>query len=854
MKSKMKFIVFLFIFFFSNFIQISADQFKYLSDEIRILDNGNVIVGENNIEIEIGNNLHISAESFKYTKNIGELEITRNIKFEDKLNKIYATGSKIIYYENLGVIEINDNVKLIDKINKIEFTSSKVSYDTKLKLLEILNITNFIDDLNSLVGSSAKIFYSLKDKVLYSDSLSNILYSNEYNISLEDFNYDIVNKKINSKKLTRVKDNSKNYFEINGFILNPNLNKLLGQKAKLIDTEKNEYYLEDFMINTSNKNIFGRELNINFNKSIFNDNRNDPRIRAKSIKIKEKSSVLKKGVFTTCNKDHECPPWSLYAEEIEHDKEDQTIKYKNAWLKIYDKPTLYFPKFSHPDPTVKRKSGFLAPKFGNSKNLGTSINIPYYHVISDNKDFTFKPTLFFNDEIVLQNEFRQVNKSSEHIVDFSVNPSNYLSSNSSTKMHFFSNSKFFLNSNFFNYSNVDLNLQRVNNDEYLNEYKIENSKIIQDQDILHSYVNFEGDKDNIYFSSSLESFENLNKDKSSRYEFIYPKYRLEKKFDFDSGNTVHLKTYGSQRKYNTNVYEGIVINDLLYESISNYSKIGLVSNINSLVKNVNVDANNSQLHKNNFEQSLSTVFQYNLKYPMFKESSDYNNNLTPKLSLMFSPNKTKNISNTKKRIENKNIFSFNRIANDETVEGGASLTYGINYSKTNNKTKQDFLNFDISTLIRMNENLDLPKTSSLGQKSSDVFGNLQLFFNKNFDIKYNFALDNNLDKSNYDIISTTFSFNKLVTSFEYFDEKNNFDNESFTSNSTLLNINENNSINFNVRRNNELSATEYYNLIYNYKNDCLTASVKFKKEFYQDSDLKPEREIFFELSLLPFSN
>ena len=31
--------------------------------------------------------------------------------------------------------------------------------------------------------------------------------------------------------------------------------------------------------------------------------------------------------------------------------------------KIYDVPILYFPKLSHPDPTVKRRSGFLTPYF-----------------------------------------------------------------------------------------------------------------------------------------------------------------------------------------------------------------------------------------------------------------------------------------------------------------------------------------------------------------------------------------------------------------------------------------------------------------------------------------------------------
>ena len=184
MKNKIRFIIFLFIFFFSNFIQISAEQFKYLSDEIKILDNGNTIIGENNIKIEIGKNLNISEESFKYTKNLGKLEITNNIKLEDKLNKIYATGSKIVYYENSEIIEIKDSVKLIDRINQIEFTSSKVTYDTKIKLLKIQNIKNFKDDLNNLVGSSDMIYYSLKDKILYSDSITNILYSNEYIIDL----------------------------------------------------------------------------------------------------------------------------------------------------------------------------------------------------------------------------------------------------------------------------------------------------------------------------------------------------------------------------------------------------------------------------------------------------------------------------------------------------------------------------------------------------------------------------------------------------------------------------------------------------------------------------------------------
>ena len=46
----------------------------------------------------------------------------------------------------------------------------------------------------------------------------------------------------------------------------------------------------------------------------------------------------------------------------------------------------YFPKFFHPGPSVKRQSGLLVPHINNSNILGSSLQIPYFHVLSDNKD------------------------------------------------------------------------------------------------------------------------------------------------------------------------------------------------------------------------------------------------------------------------------------------------------------------------------------------------------------------------------------------------------------------------------------------------------------------------------------
>ena len=61
-----------------------------------------------------------------------------------------------------------------------------------------------------------------------------------------------------------------------------------------------------------------------------------------------------------------------------HDNKKKTIYYDNAVVKVYDIPIFYFPKLSHPDPTVDRRSGFLPPSYSDTKNLGSGFSIPYF--------------------------------------------------------------------------------------------------------------------------------------------------------------------------------------------------------------------------------------------------------------------------------------------------------------------------------------------------------------------------------------------------------------------------------------------------------------------------------------------
>ena len=67
-------------------------------------------------------------------------------------------------------------------------------------------------------------------------------------------------------------------------------------------------------------------------------------------------------------------------------------------------------------------------------------------------------------------------------------------------------------------------------------------------------------------------------------------------------------------------------------------------------------------------------------------------------------------------------------------------------------------------------------------------------------------------------------------------------------------LNESNYLSYNTRRNRRINLTEYYDLVYEYKNDCLTAGVKYKKTYYQDRDFKPTENLLFTVTLFPLTN
>ena len=114
-------------------------------------------------------------------------------------------------------------------------------------------------------------------------------------------------------------------------------------------------------------------------------------------------------------------------------------------------------------------------------------------------------------------------------------------------------------------------------------------------------------------------------------------------------------------------------------------------------------------------------------------------------------------------------------------------------------------------------------------------------------------VDNNLNTIEYNSIGAVWEYNNFKTKFNYVEENGQVGDENFLENTTSFNFDEKNNFSFKTRRNRKINLTEFYDLIYEYKNDCLTAGVKYNKTYYSDGDLKPKEDLLFTLTLFPLT-
>ena len=868
MRNKyLSFLIFLImskLFFFSA---NSAEQFNFDITEIEILQNGDVIKGVKKGTVSTNDGIIITADTFIYKKLLNILSAEGNVTIKDSKKNLEIYSDNVVYEKNKEIITTNKNSKAIYGVEKTIFADS-FKLDRKKNILDANGNVKIKNTLNDYLITGNDFSYFKDSEKIISKGKTEAYLQSKYTITSEDVIYQIEENILSSVKKTKIEDNNSQVYFAENFNYSINQEIFKGEKILIITNynlpKSEKFYFENAIINLAEQKFIAKDTKIDLSKDIFNNSENDPRLKGVSSISDSNTTIIKKGVFTSCKKNDDCPPWSISAGEIKHNKIKKQLIYKDAVLKIYDLPVLYFPKFFHPDPSVKRQSGILQPEINSSNNLGNSVTLPYFKVISNNKDLTLNPTLFENSTSMLTTEYRAINEKNKILADVGyVNGYKSTTTNKKSSLsHYFLDVDHDLQLEDFDSSDLKLSIKKVSNDTYLkifDQHITKSSLRPENFDNLNSSLKLFLNHEDFIFETGIQSFEDLQiENKSDRYQYNLPYYNYDRFVEqnyFDG--TINFNSNGNNYLSETNKLETNIINNFIYNSTDYISDFGLKNNFSLSLKNLNSIGKKTSQYKTNPQMEIASLFNVDFSMPLEKKSNNSDNMLIPKISFRFNPSDMKNYSSSENKIDAGNVFALNRLGLSDTLEAGKSITLGLDYSneKKNNLDQiNNYFELKLATVLRDKEENFIPNKSTINKKNSNLFGSISNKFSDNVNIGYNFSMDNDYNTFEYNDLNATISVNNFITKFNFIEEHGDTGDTNILASSFEYNFDKKNSFKFQTRRNRKLSLTEYYDLVYEYKNDCLTAGIKYKKSYYADNDLKPTENLLFTISLFPLTS
>ena len=754
MKNNLKLIVFLINFILFISIQTNAaEQFNFNITEIEITENGNKFKGYERGKIITDNGIVVSADQFEYNKSLNILKANGNVKIVDEINNYIIYTRDITYLKNEEKILTKGYSKAIS--GEVTIESKEFIYNKILNILDAVNEVKIEDNKEDIIIFTDQVTYKKNHEQLFTKGITKALIEQKYNFISKDVFIDRNKMELISKNKSEILDNNNNLIELDEFIFYKFNSLLKGQNVEITtnhtlnDTVSDKYYFRDGFFDLKRNNFRASDTEISMHKGIFGNINNDPRLKGVSSHKKDNITQINKGIFTSCKKSDDCPPWSIQAEKIKHDKTKKQLIYDNALLKIYDIPVVYFPKFFHPDPTVERQSGILVPQLNESQILGSSIQIPYFHVISKEKDITFRPNIFDKNIIMIQNEYREKTENSTLIADFAFT-NGYKSSLSNKKKnisHLFAKYNLDLKLKNFLKSDFKLNVEKVTNDTYL---KVFDSNLFEtaikpsNKDKLTSSLSLNFEHEDFSLSGGITSYESLSGKNSDRYQFILPYYNFSKNlFTRENFGSMSLNSLGSNNYKDTNNVRSRIVNDINFESFDLISNLGIKNNINVYLKNLNTVAKNDPVYKSSPQLELMSIFEAKSSFPLINYGENFDRYFEPKISLRFNPGDMKDYSNDNRKITASNIFDINRLGLTDTFEEGKSLTIGIDYKKEKIKDINKYFEFKLASVFREGSGDKIPNSSAIKQ-SGNLFGSLKNNINENLNFIYNFSTDNDI--------------------------------------------------------------------------------------------------------------
>jgi LPS-assembly protein len=468
-----------------------------------------------------------------------------------------------------------------------------------------------------------------------------------------------------------------------------------------------------------------------------------------AIRVDGRRNEMSRVVFSPCRLCPEdpkrAPLWQIRARRVIHDQDKQDIFYRSAALEFFGVPVIWMPFFSHPDPTVRRRTGFLTPSVGSEGRLGLTARIPYFIVIDKDKDATVTPLLTTRQRAALFGEYRHRFPGGALITDGSItyvrrtNESDVDQPGDEFRGHLFGRLRYDIDRNW----RTGFDGAYVTDKTYLRRYSIFGG------DTLVSSAFTEGFYDRNYIRARMLHFRSLRQgEPQDHIPFVLPLAEFSAVGD-PVGQWGRWQFASSLLALGRN--EGVESRRLSMSGGWRLPYTDPAGWVLTLTGNIYADlywvTGNEQTGLSTFSGTVGRVYpmgKIDWRYPFARELGNVRHVIEPRVQLIAMPPglntwRIPNEDSQDLELDDLSLFDDNRFPGRDRVDDGMRITYGLNNTLFANRGGKAEAFIGQSWRIFGEENL--PESSGIQNNLSDIVGRLRIEPAPYFNLIYRFRLD-----------------------------------------------------------------------------------------------------------------
>ncbi len=468
--------------------------------------------------------------------------------------------------------------------------------------------------------------------------------------------------------------------------------------------------------------------------------------------------IAAKGVYTACllcASDPKAPPlWQIKSARITHDSEEKRVIYRDAFIEFGGVPLFYTPYFSHPDPSVKRKQGFLAPNAGYNSVLGYVVRTPFYVDLAPHSDLVLTPTFSQTDKVQMAADWRHRFSNGSMKWSGSVARTDFINQDGvergyQWRGHLFGTTQFDLSEKW----RAGTDVAFTSDKSYMPRYKISSEDLLINRAYTERFSGRNYAVGNMYYFQDTRPGVRLKEPfvaPELRYSaFGEPNQTLGGRWSLNGGLLV------TTRERNVSADEqGPNTRRLSFDAGWErrlVSSSGFLTTVSGLVRTDGYWADNVPEQDTSLGTGFSKVqrirpfAQADMKvsYPLGQRGSGYQQVIEPIALLSVAPRVSSSVllpneDSLDVEFDETNLFATNRFTGIDKIEGGTRLAYGLRHSLIGDGGER--IEVLGGQVFRTREDLNFTEASGLADELSDYVGRVAFSPARWLDATYGFKL------------------------------------------------------------------------------------------------------------------